>query len=238
MHKLVKVPKKPIFIAALEVQKAFDVVNHDFLLHKLYFDGVGGGDEWLLLKDLYTDMTTRVKWDGFLSSSFVIRQGVRLGGILSASHYNNSFLIDVEDKFTGKSIGTIKTPHVTCADDMCYIIEIRDEFQCMISTPETYANREHYSIHPTKSAVAVDNSLDSPSIILYGKEIPIEDQTIHLVVQRHQKCIPNTDEKVNLGRRTAYSLMGAGFHGKPGIKQSLKADMWRKYVVPRLTWRY
>ena len=28
--------------------------------------------------------------------------------------------------------------------------------------------------------------------------------------------------------------MGAGFHGKNGIKQSLKADMWRKYIIPRL----
>ena len=34
-------------------------------------------------------------------------------------------------------------------------------------------------------------------------------------------------------RRTAYSLMGAGFHGKSGIKPSIKADMWRN-VVPRL----
>ena len=45
---------------------------------------------------------------------------------------------------------------------------------------------------------------------------------------------PNTGEKVNLGRRTAYSLMGADFQGKTGIKQSLTADMWGKYVVPRL----
>ena len=30
--------------------------------------------------------------------------------------------------------------------------------------------------------------------------------------------------------------MGAGFHGKSGIKQSIKADMWRKYVIPRLTY--
>ena len=28
--------------------------------------------------------------------------------------------------------------------------------------------------------------------------------------------------------------MGAGFHGKTVIKQSLKADMWKKYVIPRL----
>ena len=28
--------------------------------------------------------------------------------------------------------------------------------------------------------------------------------------------------------------MGAGFHGKSGLKQCIKADMWRKYVIPRL----
>ena len=58
----------------------------------------------------------------------------------------------------------------------------------MMSTSETYANREHYTIHPTKSVVVVYNYLDSPSIILYGKEVPIEDQTIYLGAQRHQKC--------------------------------------------------
>ena len=30
--------------------------------------------------------------------------------------------------------------------------------------------------------------------------------------------------------------MGAGFHGRSGIKQTIKADIWRKYVVPRLTY--
>ena len=44
-----------------------------------------------------------------------------------------------------------------------------------------------------------------------------EDQTVHLGVQRHIKGTPNTDEKIYLGRRTAYSLMGAGFHGKSGL---------------------
>ncbi|MCG8034072.1 MAG: hypothetical protein JAZ03_18145 [Candidatus Thiodiazotropha taylori] len=52
--------KKPMYIAALDVQKAFDVVNHPFFLHKLYIDDIAG-DDWLLLKDLCTNMTTRVK---------------------------------------------------------------------------------------------------------------------------------------------------------------------------------
>ena len=64
--------KKPLFIAALDVQKAVDVVSHSSLLRKLYLDGISG-DDWLLMKDLYTGKTARVKWDGFLSSQFAIK---------------------------------------------------------------------------------------------------------------------------------------------------------------------
>ena len=79
-----------------------------------------------------------------------------------------------------------------------------------------------------------------PNINLYGDTVPVEDQTVHLGVSRSIKCTPNIDEKVNLGRRTVYSLIGAGFHGKSGLKQSIKANMWMKYVVPRLVmaWRF
>ena len=31
--------KKPLYVAALDVQKAFDVIDHDSLLRKLYLDG-------------------------------------------------------------------------------------------------------------------------------------------------------------------------------------------------------
>ena len=71
---------------------------------------------------------------------------------------------------------------------------------------------------------------------LYGTPVTTEDQTLHLGVHRSTKCTPNTGEKINLGRRTAYSLMGAGFHGKSGLKQSIKASIWMKYVVQRLTY--
>ena len=105
----------PLIIAALDVQKAFDIVNHDSLLCKLYLDWISGND-WL-----YTGMTAEVKWDWFLSSLFAIKQGVCQGRILSASHYkryNNPLLIDVEDRFTGKKIGTVRIPYISVADDV------------------------------------------------------------------------------------------------------------------------
>lgn len=228
--------KKPLIVAALDVQKAFDVVNHDSLLRKLYLDGITG-DDWILMKDLYTNMTARVKWDGFLSSPFIIKQGVRQGGVLSASHYkryNNPLMLEVEDRFSGKQIGVIKIPHVSVADDMCFVTEDKEEAQPMMSSAESYANREHYTIHPTKTVTLQYNLTEEVPTMLYGNRVPIEEHATHLGILRNTKCQPNIDEKTDLGRRTAYSLMGAGFHGKSGVKQSIKADMWRKYIVPRL----
>ena len=94
---------KPLVVATLDAQKAFDVVDHDTLLRRLFLDGITGPD-WLLLRDMYTDLTSVVKWEGTLSAPFVIRQGVRQGGVLSTRYYkryNNHLLLELENKFTG-----------------------------------------------------------------------------------------------------------------------------------------
>ena len=166
---------------------------------------------------------------------FIIKEWVRQGGILSAIHYkgyNNPLLLEIEDKFTGKTIGTIKVPHVTCADDLCYMTDSKDELRPMLSTSEGYPNREHYTIHPTKTVIVPCNTWDTPSITLYGEEVSVKDQTAHLGICRNTNDNPDTDEKINIGRRNAHYLMGAGFHGELGIKQSIKADILRKMSSP------
>ena len=117
---------------------------------------------------------------------------------------------------------------------MCFITEEKSEAQPMKSAAELQANREHYTIHPIKTVILNYNDQHQPSASLNGTKVAVEDQTVHLCVHRQIKCTPNTDENINLGRKTAYSLMGAGFHGKSGLKQSIKANMWMKYVIPRV----
>ena len=130
----------------------------------------------------------------------------------------------------------MKIPHVTCADDLCFVTETKSELQPMVGTSEAYANREQCTLHPTKTVVVPNNTLDTPSITLYGEKVPTVDQTVHLGICRNSNCNPNIEEKITLGLRTAYSFMGTGFHGRSGIKQSIKADMWRKYEIPRLAY--
>ena len=73
---------KPLFLVTLDSQKAFDVVNHTVLLDKLYETGIHPA-LWRIVKDLYSGLTSKVKWLGELRRQFIIRKGVRQGGIVS-----------------------------------------------------------------------------------------------------------------------------------------------------------
>ena len=79
-------------------------------------------------------------------------------------------MIDVEDRFTGNKIGTVvRIPHISVADDMCFITEDRSEVQPMLSTAETYANRELYTILTTKTVTLQYNQVEECPVTLYGK---------------------------------------------------------------------
>ena len=66
--------------------KGFDVVHHIILLDKL-FDKDTNDTTWLVIKELYQDISSKVKWVGGFSDSLPINQGVRQGAILSTHLY-------------------------------------------------------------------------------------------------------------------------------------------------------
>ncbi|MES9904845.1 MAG: reverse transcriptase domain-containing protein [Sedimenticola sp.] len=233
--------KKPLILTTLDAQKAFDVVHHNSLLRKLYIDGITG-DDWLLLQHMYTDLTSVVKWENTLSSPIIIRQGVRQGGVLSTTHYkrfNNPLLLQIEDRFSGATIGCINIPQVTCADDLALISHSSPEMQNMIDSVEDYAKRERYCINPLKSSVLTyKNSsklvVADQKYYMNGKQISNDKQTTHLGIQRNVKNNADIEGKINLARKAAYSLMGAGLHSGNGLNQQISAKLWSSEIVPRL----
>ena len=98
-----------MFVATLDMQKVFYVANYELPLRKWYLDGITGND-WLLVRDTYSYMTTSVKWESHLLVPFVIRHCFRHGGPLLTTHYrryNNPHLIVLEDRYIGMMIGSI-----------------------------------------------------------------------------------------------------------------------------------
>ena len=55
-----KMRKQPFYLATLDTQKAFDVVDHTILLNKLYEEGINE-KLWRIVRELYSGLTARIK---------------------------------------------------------------------------------------------------------------------------------------------------------------------------------
>ena len=64
--------------------------------------------------------------------------------------------------------------------------------------------------------------------VLHGKTIDKSNSTTHLFLPQHDAKV-DIKEKTELGRRSIYSLMVAGCHGKNGISQAIKGEIWSTY---------
>ena len=91
----------------------------------------------------------------------------------------------------------------------------------MLDCGFTLAGRNRYDIHPTKSYVLTypigHKCMAKYSYTMGEDQVQPTTQTKHLGINRETSQKININEKVNLDRRTAYSLMGAGFHSMNGL---------------------
>ena len=113
-----------MLICFLDVQKAFDTVWIDGLMHKLFSDLGVNGKLWLAIKDLHTDVKAQVLYSGTISREFEIAQGTGQGRILAPFMYEvyiNSFLKELSDQCFTVSINMLRMPAPSFADGICMI---------------------------------------------------------------------------------------------------------------------
>ena len=142
---------KPLFLVTLDSQKAFDVVSHTILLDKLYETGIHPA-LWTMVKDLYSGLTSKVKWLRKLSSQFRICQGV-----MARRHrfnffyktYINPCLLELKEHKIGLMIGTTYCGCPPCADDIALLLECENELQIMTNIVKRHAKQDRVTIHQT-----------------------------------------------------------------------------------------
>lgn len=239
--------KQPLYCAALDACKAFDVVDHNSLLLKLKNSGLPHS-WWKLKQDTYNGIWSKVKFNGVTSREFTIHQGVRQGGITSTSDYKvycNNLLTMAEKSGIGLHIGDIYAATPACADDIIMLGMNEYSLQCLLDLAMSYANQERYIIHPQKSVVGIYN--ESSEWINILKEcdmfhlgdstMPVVTEFQHLGLTRYTTPRGNVvlaNERVKLGRRTNYAMMGIGFHGANGLPPLVSIRLYHCYVLPRI----
>ncbi|VDI23993.1 Hypothetical predicted protein [Mytilus galloprovincialis] len=140
----------PLFITTVDVQSAFDVVKHIILMDKLLDQNIPP-DLLQLIKGLYTDLESKVKWMGDISDSFNIKQGIRQGGILSTHLYKlyvQDLLEELKNNSIGFQLGNIYIGAPTCADDIALLSSDSSEMQLMLDIIGRYADQHQYK-HPS-----------------------------------------------------------------------------------------
>lgn len=110
---------EPLCVTFIDVKKAFDSVSHDTII--LAARRMGVPDRLLsYLRNIYTDVETRLRVEGELSEPISIGQGVRQGDPLSPVLFNTviDWILAEQDPELSVRRGDQKVGHFAFADDL------------------------------------------------------------------------------------------------------------------------
>ena len=231
----------------LDAKSAFDVVNHEHLLRRLYHLGVADL-HWKLIESLHSDSSSIVKWMSDRSEPFAVLQGVKQGGVASTDLYKayiDPLLHRLEANTSGYSIGNICCNASACADDVTICSYNQEDTQLLINAAEDFAKLERYVLQPKKtealrfSGKRTRNNVQSEeNFQLYNSPVTNVEVATHLGIKRStsltQTSNTQIDNNIEKARRTLYSLLATGLHGADGLDPVTSIHLLKTYVLPTL----
>ncbi|MCG7875034.1 MAG: reverse transcriptase domain-containing protein [Candidatus Thiodiazotropha endolucinida] len=149
---------KKLFCAFVDFTKAFDYVVRDNLWFKLIKLGIRG-KILNIIKSMYENVKSRVRFQNQLSEEFSCMLGVRQGECLSPFLFS-MFLNDLEKEFIlhgieGIDIGLLKIFILLYADDIVIFSSSSDGLQSGLNYLESYCSRWKLKVNTSKTKVMV-----------------------------------------------------------------------------------
>ncbi len=126
------------FCAFIDMQNAFDWIDHDLLFYKLLKYNING-NIYICIKALYNSAITCVKVNKYVTDWFTIGSGVRQGDSLSPTLFGlfiNDLIKDVNDLKLGVRIRGELISILAFADDIVIMANTEEETQKMLKCKE------------------------------------------------------------------------------------------------------
>jgi hypothetical protein len=178
----------PVYLCLLDLKKAFDLVKHDLLFEKLKTRV-----HPLFLRLViysYLNQSVYVRWNGVISDTFSVRNGVRQGAVASPLFFNayidELFNILKKSGF-GCEINNLYYGLIGFADDCSLLAPSREALQRILTICESYFTAHGINISvsdiiaKSKTKCIYFNIDFIPSnVILYDKPLPWVDSHEHL----------------------------------------------------------
>ena len=146
----------------------------------------------------------------------------------------------MQDVGIGLRIGNINVNNTGCADDVALLSTQLSDAQIMVNMALDFAKcelqpKKSVAIHirgNNKQCETANEKLNMGNIT-----IPEVEQATHLGIIRttmKHNIQTNVDENITKARRSAYSLVGCGFHGHNGLDPESLLHIYKTYITPVL----
>ena len=237
--------KAPLYVAYLDIKKAFDSVPRTILFRKLYSAGIRGKILRIIM-DQFSGVKGLCKIDDLMTREFDIASGVvqgsRLGPILF-----NVFINDLLCELHNSDIGiTLKCGKIVSgiayADDLALFGKSPKELQKLISICEKWSRNNGLYFSPQKCKIQVFNSRKNskchkqPTFILYGKKLESVPYFKYLGILLQNSKNPY-GRFIDIQLEKAENRLGVvrllGFH-KDGLRISTGVKLYKLLIRPIL----
>ena len=144
----------------LDAKFAFDVVDIDILMIKLFLLGVQPST-WKIIDEFHQDTKTSVKWKQQTSEIFSSHQGVKQGGLLSAELYKlciEDLLKTFENSKLGCHIGTLTINAITCSNDIALVCDNPYDLQIHVNQAVNYSDTHRYKLQRQERVIIEINN--------------------------------------------------------------------------------
>ena len=147
---------KDTFCAFIDLEKAFDWLNRDLLLHKLLSINING-NMYFAIKSLLQNTKSKVSLSETVSTSlFDVTCGVRQGDPLSPTLFSlfiNDLVDDLEQTGTTLCVGNVNFNTLLYADDMVIIGESELDLQVLLNALNDWCFKWRVKINQQKSKI-------------------------------------------------------------------------------------
>ena len=145
---MAKSSKTPLYVAFLDLSKAFDRVWRDGLLANLWNYGIQGKC-WRLIKEIYKNVQNKVLFGDFESDWFNQEYGVKQGCILSPTLFS-ILMNDLVEMLSNSNVGVeISSKLINCllfADDVVLFANSLEELHKLLKIFNEFAEKKEHSL--------------------------------------------------------------------------------------------
>ena len=178
----------------LDASKAFDLVNHDILFHKLSVRGLPL-PVIRFLSSWYRSQQMKVRWGHSVSNSFHVSNGVRQGGVLSPvlfAVYLDGLLEELADCGCGCYWRDLFAGAFCYADDIVLLAPCASALRVMLNICCSYASTHGLKFNPEKS-----------QLICFRLR---HTHPCSATIKFHDTTLPYSNEVTHLGHVLSYNL--------------------------------